>query len=53
MIHLAHVRIEAGNDPLAGGLLGDCEQRADADHADAAREREPLRDSRGDAQAGE
>src|SRR5213592_4292343 len=56
MIHLAHARIEAGDHPSARAVFprffAQGEQRAHADHAYAARERESLRHARGDAKAG-
>src|SRR6266513_1163119 len=56
MIHLAHVRIEAGDHPSARAVFprffAQGEQRAHADHAYAARERESLRHARSDAKAG-
>jgi hypothetical protein len=56
MIHLAPVRIEAGDDPVAlrffRRLFRQSDQSSDSDHADAARKREPLSDARRNAKAG-
>src|SRR5262245_63043415 len=53
MIHLAHPRIEARNDPRRAGALSDRRERADAEHRQAARSSDALRDTARDAQPGE